>query len=49
MRKQSTRAQLPALGAPVAIEKVIVQDESVKQENERLQAELRRVKTELEN
>ena len=45
VKKQSTRSQLPALGTPVVVEKVVVKDESVVEENERLQAELRRVKT----
>ena len=45
VKKQSLRPQLPALGAQVQVEKVIVQDETVVKENEKLQAELKRVKT----
>ena len=38
------KAQLPTLGTPVEIQKVIVKDESVVEENQRLKAELEKVK-----
>ena len=41
------KSTLPGLGAPIQVEKVVVKDEAVVQENERLQAELQRMKTQL--
>ena len=47
VKKPTIKAQLPQLGAQVEVQKVVVKDESVVEENRRLKAELEQAKEEL--
>ena len=44
-RKPTLKAALPALGAPVQIQKVVVADENVEKRNQELESEMKRLKT----
>jgi len=46
-KRATIKAQLPALGTPVTVQKVIVADEKVEKRNKELESEMKRLKTQL--